>query len=134
MAADFTANELEAYLDEALSVERMAEIEIALRKRPELLRRLAAIHARRDIGVHTLAEIWRRSQIGVPTREELSNYVRGLLPKEHAAYIRFRVETLKCRLTIANLRDIEAQRREADAKAAARRRKFFDFSVRHLKD
>lgn len=134
MAADFTANELEAYLDEGLNAERMAEIETALRRQPELLRRLAAIHARRDGGVHTLAEIWRRSQIGVPTREELSNYVRGVLPKEHAAYIRFRVETLKCRLTIANLRDLEAQRKEAESQVTARRRKFFAVSIRHLKD
>jgi anti-sigma factor RsiW len=134
MAAEFTQAELEAYLDEALGAERMAEIEHVLRQRPELLRRLAAIHSRRDVGVHTLAEIWRRSQIGVPTREELSDYLSGRLPKEHAAYIKFRVDTLKCRFTIANLRDLQAQQREAEAQTMARRNKYFRSSVGHLKE
>ncbi len=99
MNAEITTAELEAYLDEALDAERMAEIERALRGRPELLQRLSQINARRDCGVHTVGEIWRRHHIGVPTREELGSYLLGVLPKDHAAYIRFRVATLKCRYT-----------------------------------
>jgi hypothetical protein len=134
MRSEFTTSELEAYLDEGLDIERMAHIEQSLRERPELLERLAQINGRRDSGMHSLGEIWRRQQIGLPTREELGSYLLGVLPDEHASYIRFRVEILKCRYTIANLSDLQAQQREGDSQVAARRRKYFQSSVGHLKD
>jgi hypothetical protein len=134
MRSEFTTAELEAYLDEGLDIERMAHIEQAIRERPELLERLAQINGRRDSGVHSLGEIWRRQQIGLPTREELGSYLLGVLPEEHANYIRFRVEVLKCRFTIANLSDLQAQQREGDSQVAARRRKYFQSSVGHLKE
>jgi hypothetical protein len=134
MKSEFTQSELEAYLDESLDVERMSQIEQALRRQPELLERLAQINGRRDSGLHSLGEIWRRHQIGLPTREELGSYLLGVLPDEHASYIRFRVETLKCRYTIANLADLQAQQREGETQVAARRRKYFQSSVGHLKD
>jgi hypothetical protein len=133
-SGDLSRAELEAYLDEALDGPRMAQIEQTLRGRPDLLKRLAEINARRDHGIHTLAEIWRRHQIGVPSREELQSYLLGTLTKDHADYIRFRVETLKCRYTIANLRDLEAQRREGPSRASARRQKYFQSSVQHLRE
>lgn len=132
MNAEFTSAELEAYLDEALDAERMAEIERALRARPELLKRLSQINARRDCGVHTLGEIWRRHHVGVPTREELGSYLLGVLSKEHAAYIRFRVSTLKCRYTTANLNDLQARQKEAETQVSARRCKYFQSSVGRL--
>lgn len=132
MYEQFSVTELEAYLDESLAVERMAAIERALRGRPDLIQRLAEINARRDCGVHTIGEIWRRRHIGVPTRDELSQYLRGALPHDHAAYIRFRLATLECRYTAANLRDIQSQRGEAPTSAAARRRRFYDSSVEQL--
>jgi hypothetical protein len=134
MRSEFTTSELEAYLDEGLDIERMAHIEQALRERPELLERLAQINGRRDSGMHSLGEIWRRQQIGLPTREELGSYLLGVLSDEHASYIRFRVEILKCRYTIANLSDLQVQQREGDSQVAARRRKYFQSSVGHLKD
>ena len=129
-----TTAELDAYLDEALDAGRMAQLEQILRARPDLLQRLADINARRDCGIHTLAEIWRRNQIGSPTREELQGYLLGILPPEHAAYLRFRVETLKCRYTIANLRDLESQQQDAETQVVARRHKYFQSSVGHLKE
>ena len=132
MSAEITSAELEAYLDEALDAERMAEIERALRAHPPLLQRLSQINARRDCGVHTVGEIWRRHHIGVPTREELGSYLLGVLPKEHAAYIRFRVSTLKCRYTTANLNDLQARQKEAEPHVSARRRKYFQSSVGRL--
>jgi hypothetical protein len=134
MKTEFTAAELEGYLDEALDVERMARVEQALRRRPDLLERLAQINSRRDSGMHSLGEIWRRHQVGLPTREELGSYLLGVLPEEHASYIRFRVEILKCRYTIANLRDLQDQQREGDTQVAARRRKYFQSSVGRLKE
>lgn len=134
MNVDYTTAELEAYLDEALPAERMVEIERELRGRPDLLRRLAQINARRDCGMHTVGEIWRRHQIGVPTREELGSYLLGVLPNEHAAYIRFRLTTLKCRYTAANLADLQAQQKEAESHVSARRRKYFESSVGRMRE
>jgi len=134
MNAEITAAELEAYLDEALAPERMAEIERALRARPDLLPRLSQINARRGCGVHTLAEIWRRHHVGVRPRGEVGSYMLGVLPKEHAAYIRFRVSTLKCRYTTANLDDLQARQKEAEAQVSARRRKYFQSSVGRLRE
>jgi len=130
----FTQNELEAYLDETLDVERMVQVEQALRKDPRLLEHLSRINVRRDSGVHSIADIWRRHQIGVPTRDELGSYLLGVLPKEQADYIRFRVETLKCRFTIANLHDLQEQQQQSEGPITARRQKYFQSSVGRLKD
>ena len=82
MAADFTNTELEAFLDEALPVERMAAIEDALRKSESLQQQLAAINGRRDAGVHSLGEIWRRHRLSCPSREQLGSYLLGVqLPR-----------------------------------------------------
>ena len=67
MANDFSDAELETYLDEALDPARAAELEDCLKQDKELLSRLSYINGRRDAGIHTLGEIWRRNQIGVPT-------------------------------------------------------------------
>ena len=72
--------DLEAYLDEALPPEEMARIEQALRDRPELRERLAAINARRDTGVHSLGAIWRRHRLSC-----LRPRAVGQLPARHAS-------------------------------------------------
>ena len=74
MADDFTDAELEAYLDESLDSSRAAEIEHRLREDTVLLQRLSRINHRRDAGIHTLGEIWRRHQIGVPSAEKMKNH------------------------------------------------------------
>src|SRR5687767_16011825 len=78
-----TQSDLQAYLDEALAPAEMAEIEVELRKKPELLKQLAAINARRDAGVHSVGEIWRRQRLSCPTREQLGSYLLGALDQEH---------------------------------------------------
>ena len=130
----FTQNELEAYLDEALDVERMAQIEQTLRQDPRLLEHLSRISARNDRGNHSLSSIWRRHQIGVPSRDELGSYLLGILPEEHADYIRFRVQTLKCRFTIAKLNDLEIQQQQSERQQTVRRGKYFQSSVGYLND
>ena len=79
MSESFTEAELEAYLEEALGNERAAEIEKAIRNDRGLLEKLATINSRRDSGVHSIGEIWRRHQLSVPTREELGGYLLGIL-------------------------------------------------------
>ena len=126
----FTDADLEAYLDEMLAPEDAARIEDALRSDQQLLTRLADINRRRDAGVHTLGEIWRKNQIGVPTPEVMGNYLLGVLPPEQADYIAFRLNTLKCRYTLALYHDLQEKSRSQRApKADARRKKYFDSSA-----
>jgi hypothetical protein len=128
----FSDAELEGYVDEALPVERMAAIEEAARGDAELLRRLAAVNGRRDAGVHSLGEIWRRNRLSCPTREQLGSYLLNVLPDEIAAYIRFHLDNIGCRYCQANLADLQSQHAER-ATADRRRRKFFQSSAGYLR-
>ena len=74
MTREFTQAELESYLDEALIPNEVADVEAQLRKDAALLERLNAIIARRDAGVHSLGEIWRRNRISCADRELLGNF------------------------------------------------------------
>lgn len=129
--------DLIAYLDEGLPVETMAAIEDALRNDAQLMQQLKEIIARRDSGVHSLGEIWRRYRLSCPSREQLGSHLLGILPEEEADYIRFHVETIGCRYCQANLDDLKAQQaaasKEAHADQATRRRKkYFNSSAAHL--
>lgn len=124
MNEDFTDAELEAYVDESLDPARTAEIERALQTDRGLLKRLSWINGRRDAGVHTLGEIWRQAQIGVPTRTEVADWLAGRLPPDQADYLKFRVDLLKCRFTTALVEDVRrTQDPSAAAPAAQRQRK-----------
>lgn len=132
MKTPFNEAELEAYLDEALPAEAMAAIENALRQTPELTRRLAAINARRDGGVHSLGEIWRRHRLSCPTRAELGSYLLGVLADEQARYIAFHLEEVGCRYCQANRSDLEEHQSAADA-SRKRRRRYFESSAGYLR-
>ena len=80
MTTPFRQGDLEAYLDEALPVEEMARIEKTLRDDPALTRQLAAVIARRDSGLVSLGEVWRRHRLSCPTRQELGSFLLGVLP------------------------------------------------------
>ena len=91
MSKTFTAAELEAYLDEALSPQEMAAIELELRKRPDLLRQLAEINNRRDAGIHSISAVWRRNRVSCPTRQQLGSFLLGAIDPQTAEYITFHV-------------------------------------------
>jgi hypothetical protein len=130
----FSNSELEAFLDEALPVERMTAIEEALRASEELQKRLAAINGRRDAGVHSLGEIWRRHRLSCPSREQLGSYLLGVLPRGAADYVKFHLDTIQCRYCAASLGDLRAQQSASDADGGDRRRqKYFQSSVGHLR-
>jgi hypothetical protein len=133
MNEPISESDLEAYLDEALPAEEMAAIEETLRGDAELGRRLAAINRRRDAGLHSLGEIWRRARLTCPTREQLGGYLLEILDDGEADYIAFHLETVRCRVCRANLDDLEAQRAEQSAAAETRRRKYFQSSAGYLK-
>lgn len=133
MAAFLNDTELEAYLDEALPAEAMSAIENALRQSPELGRRLGAINARRDAGVHSLGDIWRRHRLTCPTRAELGSYLLGVLPDGQAKYIAFHLEEVGCRRCQANRADLEETQSGVAEAGNQRRRKYFQSSAGYLK-
>lgn len=133
MSPDISTSELEAYLDEALPTERMARIEQQARRDRALGERLAAINARRDAGVHSLSEIWRRARLSCPSREELGSFLLSALATEMAEFISFHLETTGCRYCQANLDDLRAQQAAPQAEADRRRRKFFQTSAGYLR-
>jgi len=126
---NFTDRELEAYLDEALPVARMAEIETALSAEPNLGGRLQRLSARRDAGVHSLGDIWRRRRLTCPTRQQWGSYLLGVLPEGMADYYKFHVEEIGCRACAANLSDLARQQSEAAATGQQRRRRYFQSSA-----
>jgi anti-sigma factor RsiW len=133
MTKAYSQAELEAYLDEALPAEQMAPIEQALRSDRNLVRQLAAINARRDAGVHSLGEVWRRHRLSCATREQLGSYVLGVLSKEAADYLAFHLEVIGCRVCRANLADLQKQQAESGESAQTRRRKYFQSSAGYLR-
>ncbi|EAQ82116.1 hypothetical protein [Blastopirellula marina] len=133
MTRPITRTELEAYLDEALPVERMAEIEQTLREKPELSQQLLQINGRRDAGVHTIGEIWRRHRLTCPNRETLGSYLLQVLDEAEVDYIRFHLETVGCRICQANLHDLASQQESQTDDANPRRQKYFQSSVGRLK-
>jgi hypothetical protein len=134
MPVEFSNSELEAFLDELLPVERMTAIEEALRASEALQKRLAAINGRRDAGVHSLGEIWRRHRLSCPTREQLGSYLLGVLPRDAADYSKFHLETIGCRYCTASITDLKARQSAAEAEIAERRRhKYFQSSAGYLR-
>ena len=124
-------HDLLGYLDEMLPAERMAAIERALRDSESLRRRAATLSRRRDDGVHSVGEIWRRLRLSCPSRSDLGGFLLGTLDDGPAEYIDFHLRTVGCRYCLANLGDLEdAQRSQSDA--SPRRRRFFESSAGYL--
>jgi anti-sigma factor RsiW len=131
--ARITQADLQAYLDEALDPEEMAALEVELRKKPELLKQLAAINARRDAGLHSVGEIWRRSRLSCPSRQQLGSYLLGALEAGLADYIDFHVRKIGCRYCQANVADLRRQQEETAETVKTRRTKYFQSTAGHLR-
>ncbi len=135
MSNSIRQHDLEAYLDEGLPADAMARVEDALRSSEDLRRQVALIQSRRDSGVHSLGEIWRRHRLSCPHRQMLGSYLLGTLATENADYVRFHLEVMNCRYCQANLSDLQIQQREALESSSSRRRRFFQSSaglLRHV--
>ena len=133
MSKRVSQSELESYLDEALPPEEMFRIEQALGKDRQLVKQLASINARRDAGVHSLGEIWRRHRLSCPSRDQLGSHLLGALPEDLSDYIDFHLEIVGCRYCRANLSDLESQQAEAHEAVQTRRRKYFQSSAGYLR-
>jgi hypothetical protein len=133
MPSKFSNAELEAYLEEALPADKMAAIEEALRHDAALQTRLTATNGRRDAGVHSLGEIWRRHRLSCPSREQLGSYLLGVLPDDAADYVQFHVEEISCRYCAASIDDLRRQQSAAESgQAQNRRQRYFQSSAGHL--
>ena len=131
----YTDAQLHAYLDEAAPVDLMSEIECSLRADDELRKQLAQLVSGRDAGLHSLGEVWRRRRLTCPTREQLGSYLLGVLEEDQAEYVRFHLETVKCRWCLASLADLREQyEAPADDDSSVRRKKYFKSSVGRLSE
>ncbi len=128
-----TQADLQSYLDESLPPDEMAAVEAELRKRPELLSQLAAINGRRDAGLHSVGEIWRRQRLSCPARQQLGSHLLGALDEGQAAYIEFHLTTIGCRYCQANLEDLRRQQQETAETVKTRRTKYFQSTAGHLR-
>ena len=133
MSKEFSDAELDCYIEETLDAGRASELELQLREDEALLKRLVDINAARSAGRHTLGGIWRQNQIGVPSRDEMGSFLLGVLDDQHADYIQFRVDVLKCPFTIALKTDLENQQSESEDTSVKRRARIFESSVGLLK-
>ena len=132
MRNEISQADLEAYLDEALPPDMMAAIEQALRSEAGTLQRLAAINGRRDAGVHSLGEVWRRHRLSCPSREQLGSYLLKVLDDAVAGFVKFHLEVSGCRTCLANLDDLKARQTDEPAIVDSRRKKYFQSSAGHL--
>ena len=127
----WTNQELAAWLDERLPVERMSQLEQNLREDESLRIRVTQLIRHRDQGGHGVGEIWYRARLSCPGRSELAGYVLGTLSPEVAAYLEFHLMTIGCRLCQANLQDLEEH--AANSKQSiTRRRRIFESSAGYL--
>lgn len=132
---------LSAYLEEALPVDQLANIERQLRDDADLRKRLAIVIGRQDAGLHSVGVIWRRNRLSCPSRDELGQYLLNVLDDGPAEYIRFHLEVVGCRYCTANHDDLrstgpfasQSQSTDGTEQPAARRRRYFETSAGHLK-
>ena len=132
MTSHYSSSELEAFLDEALDADKMATIESSLRDDTELIAQVVEVISRRDAGIHSLGEIWRRHRVSCPSREDLGSYLLDVLPDPQQLYIRFHLETVGCRLCQANLDDLRQLQGGAEKDRQARRKRYFESSAGYL--
>ena len=132
MSQDFSTADLEAYLNEELPVDEMSKIEQALRSNQALVQQLVEINHRRDFGVHTLGEVWRRHRLSCPTREQLGSYLLEACSAEEANYVLFHLSDVGCRYCHANLQDLKQETATSQEAAAKRRVKYFKSSAGYL--
>ena len=128
----FSDAELYAYLDEDLEAGWMTNIERELRTDPALLERLTTLRANTSAGNHSLGAIWHSHHVSCPNREELGNFLLGILPPDQKAFVKTHLEINGCRQCQANLDDLQQQQSEAQALAQDRRQRYFQSSAGFL--
>jgi hypothetical protein len=127
--SDITRQQLDAYLDEALSEAETARVEQALRESDALRLALREAMQDRDRGERTPGAIWRRERLTCPNREALGSFLLQVLDDAEQDYYEFHLRTVGCPYCLANLADLEALRQEPVPQAKARRKRYFQSSA-----
>jgi hypothetical protein len=133
VAVTFSDDELLAFLDEQLPVERASSLETLLRDSSDMRQRLAALIRRRDQGGHTVGEIWRRNRLSCPTRSTLGSHLLGVLDDSLSQYVEFHLKTIGCRLCNAVVTELEEARQPQSANTH-RRKRYFESSAGLLRN
>ncbi|MCI0683988.1 MAG: hypothetical protein L0Y71_17915 [Gemmataceae bacterium] len=120
---------LAAYLDDTLSDVETAQVEQALRQHETLRRQLRGLLQERDRGEHSVGAVWRRNRLSCPSREQLGNYLLGVLEPGPHDYVEFHLRTIGCAFCQANLSDLEAQQQENTPQVQERRKRVFHSSA-----
>lgn len=124
---------LAAYLDDALSDSETAQVEQALRQNDTLRRQVRGMLQERDRGEHSVGAVWRRNRLSCPSREQLGNYLLGVLESAPHDYVEFHLRTIGCAFCHANLSDLQAQQHENAPQVQERRQRVFNSSAGLLK-
>lgn len=132
MPRSITLQDLEGFLDEALSDEMSSQVEKALRDSAQLRAALSRLMEDRDRGDHSLGATWRRQRLTCPSREDLGNLTMGILDEAHAEYIRFHIKTIGCGYCQSNLIDLQERSKEHKTLSTQRRQKMFASSAGFL--
>ena len=120
---------LASYLDDALSEKQTAEVEQQLRQSDTLRQQLRLLAQERDRGEHSVGAIWRRQRLSCASREQLGNFLLGVLDTGEHDYVEFHLKTIGCAFCQANLADLQNQQKEAAAHVDKRRRRYFQSSA-----
>jgi hypothetical protein len=128
-----TREQLDAYLDDALSDTEAARVEQALRNDKTLRDQLTALMRQRDRGEHSIGAVWRRQRLSCPSRERLGSYRLGVLDEAEIDYLEFHLKVIGCSYCLANMDDILAEMEEDPPVAEERRRRFFESSAGFLR-
>lgn len=128
----FSDDELLAFLDEQLPVERASRLETILRDSSDMRQRLGAMIRRRDQGGHTVGEIWRRNRLSCPTRATLGSHLLGVLDQDLSQYVEFHLNTIGCRICNAVTAELE-ESRQAPPTMTTRRKRYFESSAGMLR-
>jgi hypothetical protein len=129
-SADFTDEELRAYLDEALPASRAALVEQTLPRDTELQARCQQVARNRDQGAASLGEIWRRHGLSCPSTTVLQSYRAGSLGDGFARVVQQHVEVVGCPRCTATLSELEVN----PAAGRSRVEKIFATSVGRLSE
>jgi hypothetical protein len=123
-----TDEELSAYLDEGLSPGAMVRIEGWIREDPSVRDRLLNLSEKSRANPNLVGAIWRKNRLSCPDRSKLGLYLLGGAEGGEGQYIQFHVETVGCRICLANLDDLRSSQSEPDHRSS-RQLKIFQSSI-----
>lgn len=133
MADLITPEELDAWLDDALSEEDLARVEKALRDSDQLRQQLRDRSAARDRGEHSVGAVWRRERLSCPGRDRLGAFVLGAADPAWHDYIEHHLSAIGCPFCRANVADLLARQQDETPTHHERRRRFFESSANLLR-